>query len=116
MITRTEVKPYCLLLETMGQKSYFLALKNNQELCGAGLSQLTIQSFIQRIAGWQEDIHSRVPVPLNSIFGSPLRTLGGIYSGSPLVSWPSDCVHIVHAEFNPAKNAYMVCLPWRPDS
>ncbi|KAJ7938217.1 hypothetical protein B0H13DRAFT_1942080, partial [Mycena leptocephala] len=90
MITRTEVKPYCLLLETMGQKSYFLALKNNQELCG-----------------WQEDIHSRVPVPLNSIFGSPLRTLGGIYSGSPLVSWPSDCVHIVHAEFNPAKNAYM---------
>lgn len=43
-IERTDLKPYCLLLEAQ-QKRYFLSLKNDEELYG-----------------WQDDIYSRSPL------------------------------------------------------
>ncbi|KAK7029777.1 Non-specific serine/threonine protein kinase [Favolaschia claudopus] len=44
-IERTDLKPYCLLLETQDRKRYFLSLKNDEELYG-----------------WQDDIYSRSPL------------------------------------------------------
>jgi len=43
-IERTDLKPYCLLLETK-DKRYYLALKNDEELYG-----------------WQDDVYSRSPL------------------------------------------------------
>ena len=43
-IERTDLKPYCLLLETK-DKRYFLSLKNDEELYG-----------------WQDDVYSRSPL------------------------------------------------------
>ena len=43
-IERTDLKPYCLLLEAQ-QKRYFLSLKNDEELYN-----------------WQDDIYSRSPL------------------------------------------------------
>lgn len=43
-IERTDLKPYCLLLETK-EKRFFLSLKNDEELYG-----------------WQDDIYSRSPL------------------------------------------------------
>lgn len=43
-IERTDLKPYCLLLEAQ-QKRYFLSLKSDEELYG-----------------WQDDIYSRSPL------------------------------------------------------
>lgn len=43
-IERTDLKPYCLLLETK-DKRYYLALKSDEELYG-----------------WQDDIYSRSPL------------------------------------------------------
>ncbi|KAJ6542575.1 kinase-like domain-containing protein [Mycena capillaripes] len=44
-IERTDLKPYCLLLETQDRKRYFLSLKNDEELYG-----------------WQDDVYSRSPL------------------------------------------------------
>lgn len=43
-IERTDMKPYCLLLETK-DKRYYLSLKNDEELYG-----------------WQDDVYSRSPL------------------------------------------------------
>lgn len=39
-IERTDLKPYCLLLETQDRKRYFLSLKNDEELYGALLARV----------------------------------------------------------------------------
>ncbi|KAJ7711567.1 STE/STE20/PAKA protein kinase [Mycena metata] len=44
-IERTDLKPYCLLLETQDRKRYFFSLKNDEELYG-----------------WQDDVYSRSPL------------------------------------------------------
>ncbi|KAJ7468514.1 Pkinase-domain-containing protein [Mycena latifolia] len=44
-IERTDLKPYCLLLETQDRKRFFLSLKNDEELYG-----------------WQDDVYSRSPL------------------------------------------------------
>ncbi|KAF8183901.1 kinase-like domain-containing protein [Mycena galopus ATCC 62051] len=44
-IERTDLKPYCLLLETQDRKRYFLSLKNDEE-----------------VYGWQDDIYTRSPL------------------------------------------------------
>ena len=43
-VERTDLKPYCLLLETK-DKRYYFSLKNDEELYG-----------------WQDDIYSRSPL------------------------------------------------------
>jgi protein-serine/threonine kinase len=43
-IERTDLKPYCILLETK-DKEYYLALRNDDEICG-----------------WLDDIYSQSPL------------------------------------------------------
>ncbi|KAJ7233319.1 kinase-like domain-containing protein [Mycena rebaudengoi] len=44
-IERTDLKPYCLLLETQDRKRYFFSLKSDEE-----------------VYGWQDDVYSRSPL------------------------------------------------------
>ncbi|KAJ7442186.1 Pkinase-domain-containing protein [Mycena galericulata] len=48
-IERTDLKPYCLLLETQDGKRYFLSLKSDEELYG-----------------WQDDVYSRSPLGVSN--------------------------------------------------
>ncbi|KAJ7233322.1 P21-Rho-binding domain-containing protein [Mycena rebaudengoi] len=57
---RTELKPYCLLLETQDGKRYFLSLKNDEELYG-----------------WQDDVYSRSP--LMAITSNPTNFVHNVH-------------------------------------
>ncbi|KAH6890934.1 STE/STE20/PAKA protein kinase [Coprinopsis sp. MPI-PUGE-AT-0042] len=64
-IERTDLKPYCLLLETK-DKRYFLSLKNDEELYG-----------------WQDDVYSRSPL---MGFGGPTNFVHKVHVGFDPVS------------------------------
>ncbi|KAJ7233216.1 hypothetical protein C8J57DRAFT_1090717 [Mycena rebaudengoi] len=62
-IGRTDLKPYCLLLETQDKKRWFLSFKNDEDLYG-----------------WQDDVHSRSPLMSVS---NPADFSSGAFTGMP---------------------------------
>jgi P21-Rho-binding domain len=64
-VERTDLKPYCLLLETK-DKRYFLSLKNDEELYG-----------------WQDDVYSRSPL---MGFSNPTNFVHKVHVGFDPVS------------------------------
>ncbi|KAJ7223113.1 STE/STE20/PAKA protein kinase [Mycena pura] len=65
-IERTDLKPYCLLLETQDRKRYYFSLKNDEELYG-----------------WQDDIYSRSPL---MGFSAPTNFVHKVHVGFDPVS------------------------------
>ena len=64
-IERTDLKPYCLILET-NQKRYFLSLKSDEELYS-----------------WQDDVYSRSPL---MSYSSPTNFVHKVHVGFDPVS------------------------------
>ncbi|KAJ7058087.1 STE/STE20/PAKA protein kinase [Mycena amicta] len=65
-IERTDLKPYCLLLETQDRKRYYFSLKSDEELYG-----------------WQDDIYSRSPL---MGFSNPTNFVHKVHVGFDPVS------------------------------
>ncbi|KAH7868900.1 kinase-like domain-containing protein [Lentinula edodes] len=65
-IERTDLKPYCLLLEAAPNKRFFLSLKNDEELYS-----------------WQDEIYSRTPL---SSFSQPTNFVHKVHVGFDPIS------------------------------
>ncbi|KAF7297198.1 Non-specific serine/threonine protein kinase [Mycena indigotica] len=65
-IERTDLKPYCLLMETQDRKRYYFSLKSDEELYG-----------------WQDDIYSRSPL---MGFSNPTNFVHKVHVGFDPVS------------------------------
>ena len=89
-IERTDLKPYCLLLEAQ-QKRYFLSLKNDEELYN-----------------WQDDIYSRSPL---SGVSNPTNFVHKVHVGFDPVS---GAFTVSTVSYNEERTASAVCPTLAP--